>query len=151
MFTRLWPLNSTQVLKRYILQPLGLACPVNVTHANQDFDTKTTRSFNGFQSLHALVEAKCPSLIGPKAWCKLATRSLISLSHPSAAPLDMPTLYLVNGHVATIFSALADFTKVDKVMFAKSLILRAKEADHSVQFKLRASVPASARWRNPCA
>lgn len=53
-------------LRRYVLAPLGLACPVELVYANKDM----SKPCGAYSSLYALLKAKCPSLVGPKAFCK---------------------------------------------------------------------------------
>ena len=68
--------------KRYILYPLGLACPVVLTYAESSVTLQTAAKGHR-TTLLDLIKTKCPSIYGPYAWY-------------------FPTPGLANGHLSTM-------------------------------------------------
>ena len=81
----------------YILQPLCLAYPVQLHYQQSSSDDKT--------SLIETLLSQCPSLYGSKAWYS-------------------PSWWMFgSGNLQTAYSAMGDFTKVDRVEYDRKVRL----------------------------
>ena len=93
-------------LRRFVLAPIGLSSPVKLSH-NADASVVVG---DGDQRLIDIVKAECPSLFGPSAFYT-------------------PFPILGGGHAATIFAAMADFSRVDVLEYERVLLRAVRGSD----------------------